>query len=98
MLSRLRFGLAYAVGVGMATVDCAGAYDALSIEGDLTLRNMLLRGIAPASAARVNTRTQFQLSHCDLWPSFVVVPGAQARPTRSTGSLNLVLVSAANVG
>lgn len=67
----------------MAIIDCAYAYDVLGVEGQLTLRNLLLRGIAPASAARVNTRTQFQLDHCDLWPSFVVVPGAQARPTRS---------------
>lgn len=67
----------------MATLDCAGGYDALGVEGELTLRNVLLRGVAPASAARVNSRTQFQLSHCGMWPSFVVLPGAQARPPRS---------------
>ena len=75
--------LGCAVGVDMAAIDCAGAFDALCVQGELTLRNMLLRGIAPASAARVDTRTQFQLTHCDLWPSFVIVPGAQARPSGS---------------
>ena len=81
--SRVRQGHWCAVGPEMATVDCAGAYNALGVEGELTLRNVLLRGIAPSSEARINTRTQLQLSHCDLWPSFVVMPGAQARPPRS---------------
>ena len=100
-LTSLRSGHWRAVGVDMATVDCAGVYVALGVEGELTLHNVLLRGIAPASAARVNTRTQFQLSHCDLWPSFVVLPGAQARPNPQdcldpqAGSLKVVPGSAA---
>ncbi|KAK9838332.1 hypothetical protein WJX81_005126 [Elliptochloris bilobata] len=76
-LGKDRHVLLTSVGADVAAIDCAGAYDALCVEGELTLRNLLLRGIAPRSAARINTRAQFQLEHCNLWPSFVVMPGAQ---------------------
>lgn len=65
----------------MAAIDCGGVTDALAVEGELSLRNMLLRGAALRSTARPNMRAQFRLDQCPLWPSFVIMPGARVRPS-----------------
>ncbi len=65
----------------MAAIDCGGVTDALAVEGELSLRNMLLRGAALRSTARPNMRTQLRLDQEPLWPSFVGMPGARVGPS-----------------
>ena len=74
----------------MAAIDCGGMTGALAVEGELSLRNMLLRGSALRSTARTNTRAQFRLIECPLWPSFVIMPGARVCPSARHTSKNRV--------
>jgi len=62
----------------MATLDFGTVYDALAVQGQLMLQNVLVRGLAPREAP-LQTRARIHLRPCILWPSIVVMPDARVR-------------------